>query len=124
MKKRARELFQVIRTDSVVTTLMVTIILLGIAYCIYLGLSIKPRDLQVAIQYTSFGPTNLYKEKWYYLFSFIIFGLFILISHIVIIIKMLESGRRQLAIMFGYLTILVLVIAIIITRSVLGIAAL
>lgn len=103
---------------------MVTIILLGIAYCIYLGLSIKPRDLQVAIQYTSFGPTNLYKEKWYYLFSFIIFGLFILISHIVIIIKMLESGRRQLAIMFGYLTILVLVIAIIITRSVLGIAAL
>lgn len=124
MKKRARELFQVIRTDTIVTTLMVTIILLGIAYCVYLGLSIKPRDLQVAIQYTSFGPTNLYKEKWYYLFSFVIFGLFIVISHIIIMIKMMESGRRQLAVMFGYLTLVVLVLAIIITRSVLGIAAL
>jgi len=47
------------------TVMIVVLVLMGLAYCIYVGVSLRPSDLQVAVHYTAFGPTGFYREKWY-----------------------------------------------------------
>jgi hypothetical protein len=97
-------------------------IVAALAYCIYVAVSLQPSDLQVAVHYTAFGGTSFYREKWYYLTSFIVFGLIIATVHTALILKLYTQERRQMAILFGWLSLLIIVIAWIVTSSVLGIA--
>jgi hypothetical protein len=108
--------------DRLVVALIFLFILISIAYCIYVGVSLKPSDLQVAVHYTAYGETNFYRDKWYYLVSFIIFGIVVMSAHTALIVKLFTQERRQLAILFAWLSILLVVIAWFITRAVLGIA--
>lgn len=94
------------------------------AYCMYVASSLQPSDLQVAVHYTAFGMTNFYREKWYYLLSFILFGVVMAIVHTVVIVKVHLQERRQLALFLMGLSFLTLFIAWMMTRAVLRIAAL
>jgi hypothetical protein len=108
--------------DRLVAGLTLLIILLAIVYCVYVGVSLQPSDVQVAVHYTAFGSTNFYRNKWYYLISFIVFGATIAVVHTALILKLYALERRQLAIFFAGLTILMLLVAWAITRSVLMVA--
>lgn len=108
--------------DRLVAALLIAFILACIGYTIYIGVSLHPSDLQVAVHYSAYGDTNFYREKWYYLLTFILFGLLLASMHSVLAAKIYLQGRRPLAILFIGLSFLILAVAWFITRSVLNIA--
>lgn len=113
---------KLILSDRLVTVMLVLFILACLAYCIYVGVSLRPSDLQVAVRYTVFGGTSFYSEKWYYLISFIVFGLILAVIHSILVVKLYVQERRQIAILFAWFSFLLLLIAWIITHSVLRVA--
>jgi hypothetical protein len=122
MKNNFITSLKLILSDRLVTVMLVLFILACGAYCIYVGVSLRPSDLQVAVHYTAFGGTSFYREKWYYLISFIMFGLILAVVHSILIVKLYVQERRQIAIMFAWLSFLLLFIAWMMTHSVLKVA--
>lgn len=84
--------------------LVVVIIILGASY-------IRPSDLQVPVRYSSFGITNFYRDKWYYLISFVLFGLLIVVMHTGISLRLLSAKGRPFALGFIWLSIAMLSVA-------------
>ena len=111
-----------ILSDRLMAALVVVLLLLAASYCVYVGLSLRPSDLQVAVHYTSFGGTSFYRDKWYYLINFIAIGAIIGAAHSALVVKLYVQGRRQMALLFAWLSLLILVIAFFLTHAVLNIA--
>lgn len=111
-----------IAADRLMVVLLSVFILACLAYCLYVGVSLRPSDLQVAVHYSAFGETRFYREKWYYLLSFIMFGLILAIVHTALIVKMYVQERRQLALLFTHLSFGMLLITWILTHSILRVA--
>ena len=103
-------------------TLAAVLLLAVVIYSIYIAVSLEPSDLQVAIRYTAFSDTHFYRSKWYYLLSFIAFGLVLFAVHLALAIKLHGRNQRQLAVALLSFSLFLLVIGWIITRSVLQIA--
>jgi hypothetical protein len=122
MKENLITSLKLILADRLMTVLLSVFIVACLAYCLYVGVSLQPSDLQVAVRYTAFGETNFYREKWYYLLSFIGLGLILTVVHTVLAVKLYVQERRQMALLFIGLSFLLLVIAWSITRSVLKVA--
>lgn len=122
MKNNIIRAIKLIFADRPVLLLLAGLVLAAVVYCIYVGLSLRPSDLQVAVHYTAYGETNFYREKWYYLLSFIGFGLIMAIINSAIAVKLYVLERRQLAIFFIWISLLVLVIGWILTSAVLRVA--
>ena len=122
MKNIALQSIKNILSDRLLVGLIVAVITGAVAYSIFVIFSLQPSDLQVAVHYTAFGETNFYRDKWYYLLSFIGFGAVIAFVHTALIVKLFSQGNRQLAIAFAGLSLLILFIATIITLSILKIA--
>jgi len=122
MKTNAFNSIKLILADRLMAALLIVFILACLAYCIYVGVSLHPSDLQVAIHYTAFGQTSFYRDKWYYLISFIVFGALLASVHTALIMKIYAQGRRQIALLFTFLSMLILLIAWFMTWSVLRIA--
>ncbi len=108
--------------DRPVALLCAAIVAGGIVFMAYVALSLSPSDLQLAIRYTSFGETNFYRNVWYYLLTFVLFGLMYLLVHVGIVVKLYVSDMRPLAIAFAWVSLIVLVLMFAYTHSVLGIA--
>jgi len=109
-------------SDRFMIVLTIVFILLTLFYCVYVGVSLKPSDLQVAVHYTAFGETNFYREKWFYLINFIVFGLLIAVTHTILTVKLYSQGRRQIALLFLWLSLLLMTVVFLLTRAILGIA--
>lgn len=122
MKTTLTNSLKLILSDRLLTVLLGLFLLLCLAYCIYVGISLRPNDLQVAVHYTAYGETNFYREKWYYLLSFIAFGVIVAATHAALVTKIYMQGRRQLALLFLGLSFLLVVIAWSITWSILRVA--
>lgn len=122
MKENIFNAIKIVLADRFITLLIGAMVLVALAYCAYVGLSLRPSDLQVAVHYTAYGETHFYREKWYYLLSFIGLGLVIIVLHSALAIKLYILERRQLAIFFIYASLLVLLIAWILTAAVLRVA--
>ncbi|MET0979782.1 MAG: hypothetical protein ABWX90_00835 [Candidatus Saccharimonadales bacterium] len=122
MKSNFITSLKLILSDRLMTVLLVVFVLACLSYCIYVGVSLRPSDLQVAVHYTAFGETSFYREKWYYLLSFIMFGLILAAVHSILIVKLYVQERRQIAILFTWFSFLLLLITWIMTHSVLRIA--
>lgn len=114
--------FKKIIIDRQITAMIVLLIVLSIVYCLYIAISLKPSQLQVAVHYTTFGETFYYRDKWYYLLNFIFFAISITIINILLVIKLIIMDRRGLAFIFAWFSVLVFIVAFFITRSVIGIA--
>lgn len=108
--------------DRAVLAFVFAILVLGIAYIIYVISSLHIDTLPVTAHYSAFGETHYYRNKWYYLISFAAFGLLFTIAHIGLLIKLVTQDLRPLAIAFGWLSLLMLPLLFILTHSVLGIA--
>ena len=122
MKENIIRALKLVIADRVVTVLLISLVFITAAYCIYVGVSLHPSDLQVAVHYTAFGETGYYREKWYYLLSFIGFGAIVAVIHSALAIKLYILERRQLAIFLIWLSIFLMVIAWFLTASVLRVA--
>lgn len=104
--------------DRPYITLMATVAFVAIVGTIYVLIAVEPRDIQVATQYTSFGETNYYKGRWYYLYGYALLFMAIAIGHALLMLKFHALERRDFGMLFGAGTIVVLIIGIIYAANV------
>lgn len=98
-------------TNRYLTTLSIILVLLTVAFIVYIAISVRPSDLQLVTHYTAFGVTHLYRDQWFYLLTFIGFAVLTAFLHIAIAIKMYITKGHPLAIMFAWFGIGVIVFA-------------
>ena len=122
MKTTVLTSIKMLIADRLLAGLLLLFIFSCIAFCIYVGVSLHPSDLQVAVHYTAYGETNFYRAKWYYLISFIGFGVILASIHSILTVKLFLQGRRPLALLLLGLSFVILLVAWLLTRSVLKIA--
>lgn len=122
MKDIIRATVKEVFADRKLLLFCIAILLGGLVYVAYVALSLSPSDLQLATRYTSFGETQFYRNKWYYLLSFVGFGLLYVVMHIGMMAKLYMTGMKDLAYALGWLSMVVLLLMFVYTSSVLGIA--
>jgi hypothetical protein len=125
----------IIRDRTMVILLLAGTVLASIIIISSL-LQVRPSDVQVPVRYSAYanisfadrpavlssGP-QLGRDKWYYLLSFAVFGLLLLIAHPILMIKLLKQRGRYFAVGLGLTTILIGLIGILITQAVLRVAS-
>lgn len=122
MKNIIKNSAQQIVADRKILFLSIFILLGGMVYIAYVLLSLQASDLQLATRYTSFGGTHFYRSKWFYLFSFVGFGLLFIVTHIGMMVKLYMTEMKPLANAMGWLGVIMLVIMFTYTYHVLSIA--
>lgn len=122
MKTNTINYIKTIISDRIMAAIIVIFILACLAYCVFIGISLRPSDLQVATHYTAFGDATFYREKWYYFINFIVFGLLMMLIHTILGVKLYIQGRRQVALFFMALSLLLVVIAWFLTKAILRVA--
>ena len=106
-------------------TVLISVFLVGcIILLIYMAAVIRPSELQVVVHYSSFGATNFYRDKWYYLLTFSAFVILLALTHIFIAYRLLVAKGREFAIAFIWLGIIVLVVAAALFYQILKVASL
>lgn len=122
MKSHIINSIKPILADRLMAVLMILLVLVCLVYCIYVGISLQPSDLQVAVHYSAYGETSFYRDKWYYLITFIAFGVLVAAMHTTLVAKIYLQGRRQLALLFAWLSLLLIIIAWFMTWAVMKVA--
>ena len=122
MKTNTINYIKTILSDRVMAALIVIFIIACLVYCVFVGISLRPSDLQVATHYTAFGDATFYREKWYYFINFIAFGLLMMVAHTILGMKLYVQGRRQIALFFMGFSLLLVIIAWFLTRAILRVA--
>ena len=97
---------------------------LFIILALSVGVRIHPSELNVITRYTAFGPTFFYKDAWYYLLLFIVFGGVVIILHTLVALKLLAEKNISFARLFLFISIAIMVIALFLTNNLLGVATL
>jgi hypothetical protein len=91
--------------DRYLRVLLVVFLLISVSYAIVIGLSIHSSERQIISHYSAFGITHFYFDQWFYLLSFVVFGVIVSIMHTIISIKLLIVKGHPLAIMFAWVSI-------------------
>jgi hypothetical protein len=107
-------------------TTIVLFILMGLGALILIImtlLNIRVSDVQIPVRYSGYGFTNLYRDKWYALLSFVIFPLLIICINGFLAIKLFEN-RRELSIGLLAISLFIITLAIIVSNAVFRLAAL
>ena len=108
-------------TNRQLTVLSIVIVLLALSLVAYIGIRVRPSDLQLVTHYTAFGVTHLYRDQWFYLFTFSGFAVLAAVLHIAIAIKLYLTKGHPLAIMFAWLGVGVLILAWVIAVSIINV---
>ena len=124
MKSSITQLFKEISSDRQFMTVLAVLGFVGIVFSVYVAFSLHPSELQVVTHYTAFGSTNFYRDKWYYLIGFVIFGILSAVSYGALACKIYRYKGRELAIPFAWLGVVVFVLATATIYQVLKVAAL
>jgi hypothetical protein len=121
MKTRITTYLKTLTHDRSLFLLSLSITGLGLVYLLYVLFSVSPEELRSWMRYSTFSEAQFYKDSWYHLYLFGLLAVVIVIGHIGIMTKLSARNMRPLALAFGWFTLLLLVIAILITHSVLDI---
>ena len=122
MRHIIQSAFKQLLADRPAFLLCLAILLGGIIYILYVAINLSPSDLQLATRYTSYGETTFYRNKWYYLLSFVGFGLLFIVAHAGMVMKLVIANMKQLAHAMGWLSLVVLLMMFTYTYYVLEIA--
>lgn len=109
-------------TDRRFFALMAAVVIAAALFVVYILFSVEQRDIQIVTQYAAFGESHFYKSRWFYLYNFAAFGLVVGIVHSVVMAQLYKYERRTLGVMFGWLTLLLFLIAIVYVQRVLQVA--
>ncbi len=88
--------------DRYLLVLLSALVLLAITFAIIIGLSIHPSERQLISHYSAFGITHFYFDQWFYLFSFVFFGIAVAVMHVIIAIKLLIIKGHSIAVMYAW----------------------
>ena len=92
----------------------------GALYCFITALNIHPSDVMVYIRYTAFGEAHFYKDHWQYLMMFVVYGLVVTATHVALMVKFRDIGRRQTGLFVGWAGVGILIVAFAYTMAVIG----
>jgi len=118
MKIKLLDTLRQILSDRYTMILAIALLLLLASFCTYVGFNVHPSEIQIYTRYSAFGVTHFYHDRWYYLLSFIGFGVIVAIAHILLLGKILIQKGRVFALAFGWVTIALTLIAWIMTAAV------
>ncbi|MFZ1360930.1 MAG: hypothetical protein WAS27_02825 [Candidatus Saccharimonadales bacterium] len=124
MKVPTTQLIREITADRRFLAALFFLVLLGVIFCLFIAFTIRPVETQVVTHYTAFGQTNFYRDKWYYLISFVGFGIVTVVIYAALACKLYKHKGRELAVPFAWLGVVTLVIATATVSQVLKVAAL
>ena len=102
-----KELF----TNRYLTVLSIVTLILALSFVIYIVANVHPSELQLVTHYTAYGVTHLYRDQWFYLFTFAVFAVLVALLHIAISIKIYLTKGHPLALMFAWMGIGVIIFA-------------
>lgn len=93
---------------------------MGVVYCLTVGLNIHRSDVTVYTRYSAFGEAHFYKDHWQYLLTFVLFGAVATVGHLALMVKLYSLERRQTALLIGWLGIGILLVALIYALAVMS----
>jgi|TARA_B100001245_G_scaffold142721_1_gene106424 hypothetical protein len=123
MKERIIQHTQALVNDRHLLVALLLLLLAGVSLLVFLAFGIDPTERQVAVHYTSFGTTNFYREKWYYLLSFAVYVVVLMAVHSVITLKILQEKGRELAVVFAWMGLVLVVISAALLFQILKVAS-
>jgi hypothetical protein len=103
--------FKELTTNRYLTVLTIINLALVLLFIVYILLNVRPSELQLVTHYTAYGVTHLYRDQWYYLFTFAGFALLVVFLHTAISLKVFLTKGHPLAIMFAWIGIGITVLA-------------
>jgi hypothetical protein len=103
--------FKELITNRYLTVLTVVTLFLAIAFVIYIGIVVRPSELQLVTHYTAYGVTHLYRDQWFYLLSFGGFAIIAALINTSIALKVYLTKGHPLAIMFAWFGLGIIVFA-------------
>lgn len=124
MKEQIILAVRIVLRDRYLTVLLASFLFLCLCLLIFVGVSIRPSELQVVVHYTSFGATNFYRDKWYYLLSFGGFVIIMATAHTMLTYKIHQLKGREFAVAFAWLGFIIFGITAALFYQVLKIASL
>ena len=124
MKQQIISSFQSIIADRQLLLILAGFVLASLGVLVYLLVTLRPSELQVVIHYTSFGTTNFYRDKWYYLLGFAAFLIIMTVAHVSLTCRFLVHKGRDAAMAFAWLGLVLVVISAAVIYQVLKIASL
>lgn len=124
MKSSFTQLTKDIAADRHFIVALASVAILSVIFSVYVAVNLHPSELQVVTHYSAFGTTNFYRDKWFYLVGFIVFGLINILAYGALACKLFVHKGRELAISFAWLGVLVVLVAISVVYQVLKVAAL
>jgi hypothetical protein len=111
LKDTISHTFKELITNRYLTVLSGITVILAIAFVIYIGIVVRPSELQLVTHYTAYGITHLYRDQWFYLLSFGGFAIIIAFLNIGISLKVFLTKGHPLAIMFAWFGVGIMVFA-------------
>lgn len=120
MDTNYKHLFKQALGDRPYLAVMVAIVVVALLFIVYTLLTIEARDIQVATRYSSFGEANYYRGKWFSLYGFSLLAAGIAVGHNMLMLKFLSLNRRSIGILFGLVSILILVIGWLYAANIIG----
>lgn len=112
-----KEEFRQLISDRTLVIPLLIMLVLSIGLAVYAIFRLHISGVQLPIRYSDYGSTNTYRDKWYYLLSFPLLGLFIAVFHTFIAAK-LKAKNRELAVGFIVGSVAVLVFGAVVTAAV------
>ena len=119
-KEAIKTSFKEVTKDRPYILLIGLILLFGVAYCLIVALTIRPSDVTVYTRYTAFGEAHFYKDHWQYLINFAVFGLVVTLSHVALMVKLHDMGRRQTGVLVGWFGVTVLLVSFAYTMAIIS----
>jgi len=116
-----KQSFKELITNRYLTVLTAVTVLLALSFVTYILLNVRPSELQLVTHYTAYGVTHLYRDQWYYLFTFGALALLVAFIHVALSIKLFITKGHPLAIMFAWMGIGVILFAWVTAASIINV---
>lgn len=116
-----KQAFKELITNRYLTVLAVVTVILALGLLAYILLVVRPSELQLVTHYTAFGVTKLYRDQWFYLLSFGLFGIIVAFLHIALSIKIYITKGHPLALLCAWMGIAVIVFAWVMSFSIVNV---
>jgi len=98
------------------------ILIQTIVLVILVSVNIQPRQLQIPVRFDAFAPEQYFRDQWFYLFNFMVFGVLVFIANSLVSLKILDVKGRHLALGFLWSTVAILVIVTVLIAAILRVA--
>ena len=121
MKKIIEESFSQLLGNRRLFVLCIVLALLAISFAFYVGFNVHPSELQLVSHYSAFGVTHFYRDQWYYLLDFGVFGILVALMHIILAVKILVVKGPTLAVLFAWMSIAIIIFAWMTTYALLNV---